>query len=282
MNHSHLASTGVWVVGLAMAISADAVTYIPTLLHPTGFDRSEANGIAGGSQVGAGAGPTTGGQTHALLWNSTAASVVDLNPVGFDESRAFGVSDGSQVGDGAGPTTGGQTHALHGTAPRRAWSICTPLALTIRSQPTSRAEGKSGVALRPASLTTRCCGAAQRPASSICILPGLTCRPRTAFRTVARSGSAFPSGSTRYWNGTAASVVDLHPAGFGHSEAYGVAGGSQVGIGSSFGADQHALLWNGTAASVVDLHPAGFTESRASAVAGGSQVGYGADRRPVA
>jgi hypothetical protein len=51
----------------------------------------------------------TGGNSHALLWSSTAASVVDLNPSGFISSYANGTSGGQQVGYG---TTGGNYHAL--------------------------------------------------------------------------------------------------------------------------------------------------------------------------
>ena len=79
------------------------------------------------------------------------------------------------------------------------------------------------------------------------------------------------------WSGTAASVVDLHPAGFVWSRAYGVAEGFQVGAGSgpATGGQSHALLWNGTAASVVDLHPEGFVVSGASGISGDLQVGWG-------
>jgi probable HAF family extracellular repeat protein len=66
-------------------------------LHPSGFIRSEATGVSGGQQVGAGG---IGISTHALLWTGSAASVVDLHPSSFTESEAHGVSDGQQVGLG--------------------------------------------------------------------------------------------------------------------------------------------------------------------------------------
>jgi hypothetical protein len=77
------------------------------------------------------------------------------------------------------------------------------------------------------------------------------------------------------WQGTAESVVDLHPAGYDLSSAKSVAGGSQVGWGRTTGGDVHALLWQGTAESFVDLHPAGFDFSEATGISGGSQVGFG-------
>jgi hypothetical protein len=52
------------------------------------------------------------------------------------------------------------------------------------------------------------------------------------------------------WSGTAASWVDLNPAGSTNSQANGVYCGQQVGF-----AEGHAGLWTGSAASWVDLHP---------------------------
>src|SRR5262245_61405655 len=61
-------------------------------------------------------------------------------------------------------------------------------------------------------------------------------------------------------------AIDLHPSGFTSSEAFGVSGGQQVGVGAgpATGGQIHALLWTGSAASVVDLHPSGFTSSEAA------------------
>jgi hypothetical protein len=69
--------------------------------------------------------------------------------------------------------------------------------------------------------------------------------------------------------------VDLNPNGFTYSEAYGVSGGQQVGVGSGpvVGNSPHALLWSGTAASMVDLNPSGVLSSYAFAVSDGREVG---------
>ncbi len=83
------------------------------------------------------------------------------------------------------------------------------------------------------------------------------------------------------WSGTAASYVNLHPAGYSNSFANAVSGTSEVGDGQvgtypiTFLPINHALLWHGTAASVVDLHPSGFDSSVALDVSGSSQVGFG-------
>ena len=68
-------------------------------------------------------------------------------------------------------------------------------------------------------------------------------------------------------------AIDLHPSGFISSEALGVSGGQQVGVGSTEGDKDHALLWRGSAASVVDLLPS--RGIKATATCGGQQVGYG-------
>jgi hypothetical protein len=54
------------------------------------------------------------------------------------------------------------------------------------------------------------------------------------------------------WGGTAASWVDLNPAGASESDAWAVHNGQQVGY-ATVGGLQHAGLWSGTADSWVDL-----------------------------
>jgi hypothetical protein len=74
-------------------------------LHPNGFLFSVASGVSGAGQVGAGAGPITGNEQHALLWNGTPESVVDLHPYltgldpDFTTSYASGIAaNGTIVG----------------------------------------------------------------------------------------------------------------------------------------------------------------------------------------
>lgn len=78
------------------------------VLTPSGFLSAQAFGIGDGQQVGcgsflvrAGKGALQAGPNHALLWQGTPASAVDLNTnSGFDSSCAFGVSAGKQIGTG--------------------------------------------------------------------------------------------------------------------------------------------------------------------------------------
>src|SRR5438477_389231 len=74
------------------------------------------------------------------------------------------------------------------------------------------------------------------------------------------------------WNGTAASWVDLHPAGASMSTAVSVSNGKQVGNAWVDGAPR-ASLWSGSAASWVDLTPAGSGSGFAIGASGTQQVG---------
>ena len=83
------------------------------------------------------------------------------------------------------------------------------------------------------------------------------------------------------WSGSAGSVVDLHPAGYSGSIAYGTDGSAQVGASAAAVNESHASLWLGTAGSFIDLHPAsGYEWSEAYGIANGIQVGM-AENLPV-
>lgn len=78
------------------------------------------------------------------------------------------------------------------------------------------------------------------------------------------------------WTGTAASAVNLNPAGFETSVATGTDGTRQAGTawnGSGFSAVTHAGMWSGTAASWVDLHPASGALYSSGVAISGTQVG---------
>src|SRR5258706_104148 len=85
-----------------------------------------------------------------------------------------------------------------------------------------------------------------------------------------------PPGPLGPWppaRGTAASWVDLHPAGVTSSDGLAVGNGQQVGY-VGLGGGYHASLWSGTASSWVDLAPAGSQYSYAYGAFGGQQVGH--------
>lgn len=90
-------------------------------------------------------------------------------------------------------------------------------------------------------------------------------------------GLLFNGGPNRaaLWSGTAASLVDLTPAGAINAQARGIHGNEQVGW-----VDGHAAMWHGTSASFLDLDPGTGIGSTALATNGIQQVGYlGAGQR---
>lgn len=76
------------------------------------------------------------------------------------------------------------------------------------------------------------------------------------------------------WHGTAASFVDLHPAGAEQSRALATDGVLQGGWATlPGGAIAEAVIWAGSAESVVDLTPPGVFEAKVFGMAPGVQVG---------
>ena len=210
-------------------------------LNPTGMYESAVLGLGSTQQTGW-ATPVLNGPPHAYLWTGTASSAVDLNPSGFQSSQAVGMDGAEEVGYGL--TTLGAYHAL-------LW--------------TGTAAG--AVDLNPAGSTI------------------LGSYGRAIDVTVAREvGSAKVGDSTTstlhayMWSGTAASALDLHPAGYLSSEALAVRGAYQAGYGMTALGYAHALVWHGTAASVLDLNnflPAGYVTSQALGIdPDGSIVGF--------
>jgi hypothetical protein len=87
-------------------------------LNPAGFSYSQANNVLGNFEVGQGYGAGTSNQYHALLWNNSAGSVVDLQamlPAKFQNSWATQIdASGNVFGFAFDPASG--THAVEWTA----------------------------------------------------------------------------------------------------------------------------------------------------------------------
>ena len=220
-----------------------------TSIHPAGYVLSTVIGMGNGQMVGAGnlidpAQPDSNIQ-HALLWNGlSAASVVDLHPGGgWRSSFAYAAAGGRQVG------------ALMNSSSEHAviWSGSARALVDLHSS-----KFMSTVAY------------------------GIWGTQQVGYGYMKAAG---PHGTTIFvnhgllWSGSAASMVDLHPAGFSHSFVRGLNGSRQVGFGY-IGTTYHALVWSGTAASAIDLHQfvTGFPESDAFAIdAAGNIVGVAGD-----
>ncbi len=222
-----------------------AASYVD--LHPDGWDWSVAFGAGDGQQVGYGGGPGTAGKSHALLWQGSSASAVNLNPVGFTYSEARAAAAGQQIGFGSGPATQGFVHALLWSGSAASFVDLHPSGFVYSEARFVRDGQQVGLAGQDST---------KDPAGR------------------------YPDARAILWTGTAASAVDLTPAGFTSCVANGVANGRQVGWGKGPDTQDnyHALLWSGSADSVVDLHqfvPDTFTSSYASAInASGVIAGY--------
>jgi hypothetical protein len=118
-------------------------------LHPSGFDSSQAHGVAGSIQAGYGI-PTGGQNFHALMWAGSAGSAVDLNPAGFTESAASGVGFGAVVGGGWGlvamPTPVTITATYRGVSISSTLTVIPPQVSSITFSPGKVLCGQSSTA----------------------------------------------------------------------------------------------------------------------------------------
>jgi hypothetical protein len=217
-------------------------------LTPTGATTATAVGLSGAQQFGNVGFPsaTAPGTTenHAVLWSGDANGFTDLG-VG----TATAVGDGQQVGFDA----FGQAALWTGTPE-------SFVNLNPAGWNTSAASGVGGGQQVGVANQQRVCGEKKGGCGS---------GTYTVFQPF-------------MWTGSAASAIDLHPAGYTSSQARATNGVQQAGFGWVNNAAQiprrHALVWSGSAASVVDLNqfmPLGFTDAAATGIdAAGNVVGW--------
>ncbi|MDE2125223.1 MAG: IPT/TIG domain-containing protein [Armatimonadetes bacterium] len=202
-------------------------------LNPSGAYQSAVNALSGSFQVGWAAPPPYYSAPYACLWSGTAASAVNLNPAGYLESAAEGVDGGVQVGWAM--TSAAVEHAM-------LWKGTAAGAVDLEPNLTS-AMGSDAVTVDAAR------------------------NQQAGFVTVGTSGSYY--NHAYLWSGSAASAVDMNPAGLGSSQVTAMRDGVEVGFGAVLYGQSQALLWRGTAASAVDLQaflPAGVTSSVATSI----------------
>jgi hypothetical protein len=213
-------------------------------LHPAAYSTSIATSTDDVQQCGYGYAPLGGGN-HALMWSGSAASYVDLHNI-FTWTYCTGVQGGQQVGFGERPVyTVFYQHAM-------LWNGSAATAVDLH--PVGYSYSKAmGVAY----------GQQVGYAS-------------TTHYPIGDTIGYQPGSHALLWTGTAASVVDLHPAGYDASQALATNGVQQGGWGYiALSSTEHAMMWSGTAASFMDLHPAGFNDSRMTALTPDKQVGDG-------
>jgi hypothetical protein len=173
---------------------------------------------------------------HALLWSS-AAPPVSLDDSPYSASAANAIGGNQVVGFGNANMAASLVHATLWSGPSHTLTDLNPGQLGVVSSQATATSGAEQVGYGNAS----------------------NAQPHALL-----------------WHNTAASAVDLHPAGFDSSQALGTDGVHQVGQGTIDNPPSgHALLWTGTATSMVDLNPAGYGTT-AVGVSGNEQVGYGA------
>ncbi|MEI7821211.1 MAG: hypothetical protein WCK55_09865 [Verrucomicrobiota bacterium] len=184
---------------------------------------------------------------HALVWSGSASSYSDLNPSGYNFSYCLGVHNGEQVG----------------YAQQQSYFISASHAYSWHGSATSGVDLHFGTYVFSRAV-------ACRSGEEVGYLSSVAYPEGEYFGYHSSSHAA-------RWAGTAASGVDLHPAGFDASEATCTSGTQQGGWGYiALGTSHmHALLWSGTPESVVDLHAAGYTETRVNAMNADKQVGDG-------
>jgi RNA polymerase sigma factor (sigma-70 family) len=183
-------------------------------LNPKGFTESVARATDGFKQVGSGYGVATGGQEHALLWSSTAASAIDLNPNGFVSSQAYGIGGLQIVGHG---TTLNNTGTLTGLEPLHA------LLWTGGS-------AASAVDLSPSGFFSSLAAATNG-------------RQQVGFGNATNDYSEH----ALLWNSSAKNFVDLNqflPTGFHNADANSInAQGDIVGMAMDSSNKWHAIEW---------------------------------------
>lgn len=242
--------------------SSPATNLNPTNLYGANtINTSEIEGTNGNLQVGLASGSGTGFFNHAILWNNTAASAIDLHPTvltGYSTSEADATSATQQVGRAAGSATSGNTHAM-------IWN----------GDPTLAAD------LNPTNITgyTSSFGYGVKGNYAVGSARGTTPTGGNDHAMLWLGGANIAT--------DAGTAVDLNPTnlvGRTSSIAYGTTsdGTIQVGFssGTGTGNNSHATLWGSSANSAVDLNPAGVTTSVAydagSDAAGNPiEVGYG-------
>lgn len=252
------------------------------LLQPSFAKESYAYGGSVTQQVGYG----YTSNWHALLWNSSAASGVDLNPAGVSQSFLFGVGDGQQVGSTAKNFvqmaalwrgTPASYVSLHpsGASSSTAYAVSGTQQVGVTSFPSDppgdghaslwTGTAASWIDLYPGGHSGASAVSAGVQVGTI-VIPAVPGSPRASHAAL--------------WRGTPESLVDLHPlvAGVLGSGLSGVSGDWQVGqvaVGSApETAKLHASLWRGSSESWVDLHPAHWDTSTALAIDDGYQAGY--------
>lgn len=269
MPRKSLASFIAFAAGAVLAFQPAHAQWSVVSLHPLRSEASNIRAGVGGRQFGTS--KPEGGNIHAALWDSTAASQVDLNPLNSSTSFVFDAHGAFQVGLAS--FGAGQAGFWMGTA--ESWTSLAPDGST--SSAAYAVEG--GVIGGNVDF-----GAGNR--ATVWSGPGFSTRADLHPVGVDESIVYAIDGANQYgiaatnstvyaaaWSGSAASFVNLNPAVASASRIDRADGGRQVGWAEVNG-ERRASLWSGSVASWVDLTPAGLGFCQALAIDGDLQAGF--------
>jgi len=257
----------------------------PVNLTPGSFGEAACLGIGGGQQVGFGAPSSANDEnSHALFWNGSAASVVDLGsgPAGFNDAMANGTNGTQQVGSAV---TGIQTHAM-------LWNDTASSVVDLNPAGFNGSEAYATDGIHQVGLGFTGSNSQHALLWSNSATSAIDLNPNNFSSSEADGiggnqqvgwGNNGSFTTALLWTNTSASAVALNPSGITNSYALGTNGSQQVGYGSvSLGGGTQALLWNGTATAFVNLGsllPSQFTSSEAFSIdAQGNVFGYAYDK----
>jgi len=230
-------------------------------------------GAGGGQQVGH-TNLFLTGPSHALLWEGSAKSLVDLHPAGWDASYAMATDGKRQVGWRQDQVA---QRATMWSGSAKGW-----VDLHDPTYNETNALGIAGDVQVGFGFITNAGARAvmwRNTAASLVSLHPQGFDRSWAWATDGEQQVGFAqetnASHAALWTGTAESYVDLHPKGYEISEAAGVAQGQQVGFATLLG-QGHAALWLGSSQTFVDLNPQVSAQwgSTAYATNGFAQVGF--------
>jgi len=223
---------------------------------------------------------------HAMLWNGTAASPIDLHPNGFESSSASALTATRQAGWASLPNQ--PSHAIIWKGSPDDYVDIHPPGFQASSIYAMTEDVQAGAG-QQAPAYNRQAMLWRGTANSAINLhpPGFIESNVNAVVGDMQIGSGFDtSRRALLWKGTAESVVDITPLGYSGTLALSGSTAGQVGYGwgAATGDEYHALYWNGTADSAINLHhsleeiPIAFIESVAMGINDdGTIVGYARD-----
>ncbi len=278
------------LLGVPALLHADTWTTIP--LNPSGVVFSGAAAAMGTRQAGVArlGDPANYTGNRAVLWNGISDNLVNLQPAGATYSLVSAMTETQQGGSvtfGAGayqaalwsgtaesyvslhpPTAGvGEESSVYAMAGNQQAGFSkfggVPNAVIWSGDAASCVNLHPTIAL-PSTVDS----------SYVQATTGTVQGGYIVIKTPTENPNApLYSRHAAKWSGSAASFVDLHPAGASDSYVYAAAGSVLAGH-AVFSGDDHAAIWSGPGSGFTDLHPSEASSSRIQGASGSLQVGW--------